>query len=138
MRVLWVPQWTVLPVIVEDREMVEENLQRGRLPVVGQQMDPLARNRLGDSEGSLPQRQFIISFSILILCLSISTALSYLHFNSECLLGLRTQRPWSYSPAAATWRPAVQRARATHLRLSDGPGTIPKRFQYVRSYRRIT
>ena len=58
MRVVWVPQWTVLPVIVEDRAMVEESVHRGRLPVGGQQVDPSMRNRLSESERSLSTRQF--------------------------------------------------------------------------------
>ncbi len=62
MRLIWVQQWTVLPVIVEDREMAEEAAQRGRLPVGGQQVDPSARNRLSGSEGPLPTRPSLISF----------------------------------------------------------------------------
>lgn len=61
MRLIWVQQWTVLPVIVEDREMAEEAVQRGRLPVGGQQGDPSARNRLSDSEGPLPTRTSLVS-----------------------------------------------------------------------------
>ncbi len=61
MRLIWVQQWTVLPVIVEDREMAEEAVQRGRLPGGGQQMDPSARNRLSDSEGPSPTRTSPIS-----------------------------------------------------------------------------
>ncbi|KAL2046018.1 hypothetical protein N7G274_001465 [Stereocaulon virgatum] len=56
MRLVWVQQWAVLPVIVEDREMVEDNGhgQSGRLPPGGQAMDPSARARLSDREGPLP------------------------------------------------------------------------------------
>ncbi len=61
MRLLWVQQWTVLPVIVEDREMAEEAVQRGRLPVGGQLVDPSARNRLSDKEGPLPTRTSFLS-----------------------------------------------------------------------------
>ena len=57
MRLVWVPQWTVLPVIVEDREMFDENVQRGRLPGLGQPMESLTRNRLNDNEGALLPRQ---------------------------------------------------------------------------------
>lgn len=46
MRLLWVQQWAVLPVIVEDRDMVEENLQGGGLP----QVEPSTRTRLGERE----------------------------------------------------------------------------------------
>ncbi|KAL6716281.1 hypothetical protein ACLMJK_005847 [Lecanora helva] len=58
MRLVWVPQWTVLPVIVEDREMVDENIQRGRLPIAGQQMDPSIPRRLSDGEGPLSTLEF--------------------------------------------------------------------------------
>lgn len=64
MRVIWVQQWTVLPVIVEDREMGDNNVQRGRVPVGGQQMDPSAPSRLSDSEARLPTRESILSFLI--------------------------------------------------------------------------
>lgn len=63
MRVLWVQQWTVLPVIVEDRDMGDENLQQsGRLPLGGLAMDPSARNRLSEREGPLPPRTIFLSF----------------------------------------------------------------------------
>ena len=35
MRLVWVPQWTVLPVIVEDRAMGDEHYQRSQLPSHG-------------------------------------------------------------------------------------------------------
>ena len=31
MRLVWVPQWTVLPVIVEDQDMSAENIDRSRV-----------------------------------------------------------------------------------------------------------
>ena len=59
MRLVWVQQWAVLPVIVEDREMVEENSgQGGRLPPGGQPMDPSAR-RLSEREGTFQPRTFL-------------------------------------------------------------------------------
>ncbi len=75
MRLVWVQQWTVLPVIVEDREMVDENVQRGRLPVGGQQIDPSARSRLGlsDGEGPLPSRSSMPSFLFLTIPSSAQT-----------------------------------------------------------------
>ena len=51
MRLMWVQQWAVLPVIVEDREMLEDNGQGGRLPPGGHPMDPSARARLSEREG---------------------------------------------------------------------------------------
>ncbi|KAK4698037.1 hypothetical protein P7C71_g129, partial [Lecanoromycetidae sp. Uapishka_2] len=54
MRLLWVQQWTVLPVIVEDGAMSDENSQQtGRLLPGGQAMDPSARQRLSEREGPL-------------------------------------------------------------------------------------
>lgn len=60
MRVLWVQHWTVMPVIVEDREMAEEAAQRGRLPA-SQHMDLSSRNDLIDTEGPSPHRTCLIS-----------------------------------------------------------------------------
>lgn len=75
MRLVWVQQWAVLPVIVEDRDMVEDNGhgQSGRLPPGGQAMDPSARARLSDREGPLPPRtsdSYTLSFPI---CLHLFT-----------------------------------------------------------------
>ena len=53
MRLVWVQQWTVLPVIVEDQEMVDENGQRGRLPAGGQQTELSARSQLSDGKRPL-------------------------------------------------------------------------------------
>ena len=64
MRLVWVQQWTVLPVIVEDREMMDDTIQRGRLPGAGQQVDPSMRSRLSDSEGPSSTRQFLPSFFV--------------------------------------------------------------------------
>ena len=50
MPFLWVQQWAVLPVIVEDRDMAEENVQGGGLPPGSQTVDASARNRLGERE----------------------------------------------------------------------------------------
>ena len=59
MRLMWVQQWAVLPVIVEDREMLEDNGQGGRLPPGGQPMvDPSARARLSEREGPFQLRTF--------------------------------------------------------------------------------
>lgn len=62
MRLLWVQHWTVMPVIIEDRELAEEAAQRGRLPASGQQMDLSSRNAFGDIEGPSPPRTCLISF----------------------------------------------------------------------------
>ena len=59
MRLMWVQQWAVLPVIVEDREMLEDNGQGGRLPPGGQPMDPSARARLSEREGPFQPRTFL-------------------------------------------------------------------------------
>ena len=44
--------------IVEDREMLEDNGQGGRLPP-GQPMDPSARARLSEREGPFQPRTFL-------------------------------------------------------------------------------
>ena len=56
MRLMWVQQWAVLPVIVEDRDMLDDNGQGGRLPPGGQPMDPSARARLSEREGPFQPR----------------------------------------------------------------------------------
>lgn len=57
MRLLWVQQWTVLPVIVEDGAMGDENIQQsGRLLHGGQAVDPSMRQRVGEREGHLTSR----------------------------------------------------------------------------------
>ena len=47
MQLLWIQQLAVLPVIVEDGNMAEENVQGRGLPLDSQ---PSARNRLGERE----------------------------------------------------------------------------------------
>ena len=47
MQLLWVQHLTVLPVIIEDGNMADENVQRGALPLDSQ---PSARNRLSERE----------------------------------------------------------------------------------------
>ena len=47
MRLVWVPQWTVLPVIVEDRAMGDENAERPRLASNAPGMDTVSGGRLG-------------------------------------------------------------------------------------------
>lgn len=67
MRLLWVQQWTVLPVIVEDGAMGDENFQQsgsGGLPLGGQAVDPPARNRLSEREGPSPARTTLPSFHL--------------------------------------------------------------------------
>ena len=46
MRLVWVPQWTVLPVILEDHRMVEES-GTGNVPAGVQQADPSLHSRAG-------------------------------------------------------------------------------------------
>ena len=45
--------------IVEDREMLQDNGQGGRLPPGGQPMDPSARARLSEREGPFQPRTFL-------------------------------------------------------------------------------
>lgn len=64
MRLLWVQQWAVLPVIVEDRDMADENVQGGGgLPLGSQAVEPLARSRLGEREGPSQARTLSILFT---------------------------------------------------------------------------
>lgn len=80
MRVMWVQQWAVMPVIVEDREMLEDNGQGGRLPPGGQPMDPSRGARLSEREGpfqpctfpSLPCHPSLESFHHLIFSSHLS------------------------------------------------------------------
>ncbi|KAL9126069.1 MAG: hypothetical protein Q9217_004827 [Psora testacea] len=51
MRLVWVPQWTVLPVIVEDRVMVDDDAQRGRVSTTAGQT-PDTRARAGEHNDS--------------------------------------------------------------------------------------
>jgi len=51
MRLVWLQQWTVLPVVVEDRDMTDDNLHLGR-------GDPQIRNKLTEKDAgktTLPQ-----------------------------------------------------------------------------------
>ena len=50
MHVLWVQQLAVLPIIVEDRGMADENVQGRGLPLDPQTGEPSARGRLGERE----------------------------------------------------------------------------------------
>ena len=50
MHLLWVQQLAVLPVIIEDRNIMEQNVQGGGLPLESQTVETSARNRLGESE----------------------------------------------------------------------------------------
>ena len=61
MRFMWVQQWAVLPVIVEDRGMAEENVEGGRLPPGSHTLEASARNRLGERERErpTPARRFL-------------------------------------------------------------------------------
>ena len=69
MRLLWVQ--TVLPVIVEDREMADENVQSGRLPPGVQAVDP-ARTRISEKEGSSAPRTLCLpSIFHLFACILI-------------------------------------------------------------------
>ncbi len=60
MQLLWVQQLAVLPVIVEDRDMVEENVQGGGLPLESQIVDPSARNRIGERDRPTQARRLSI------------------------------------------------------------------------------
>lgn len=46
MRVVWVPQWAVLPVIVEDQAMVEGHGQGQQGPLTGQSADVAEQSRV--------------------------------------------------------------------------------------------
>lgn len=50
MHLLWVQQLAVLPVIVEDRNIMEESVQGGGLPLESQSVEASARSRLGERE----------------------------------------------------------------------------------------
>ena len=60
MHVLWVQQLAVLPVIVEDRDMVEENVQSGGLPPGSHTVDPSARSRIGERERPTQARRLFL------------------------------------------------------------------------------
>ena len=47
MRLVWVPQWTVLPVIVEDRVMGDENIEPSRLAINAPAKDTLNAEMTG-------------------------------------------------------------------------------------------
>lgn len=49
MRIVWVPQWTVLPVILEDQRMTSDSGSGGRLPSGSQPAEPLAHARPTDN-----------------------------------------------------------------------------------------
>lgn len=70
MRLLWVQQWAVLPVIVENRDMVEENVQG-----VPQTVDTSARTRLDERDRPTQIRGFPILPHPSFLFLSLSTPL---------------------------------------------------------------
>ena len=61
MRLVWVPQWTVLPVIVEDRAMGEDNVDSSRLPLQGSSEGALHGSGLGNYDDSSAGRKFYIS-----------------------------------------------------------------------------
>ena len=47
MRLVWVPQWTALPVIVEDRVMGDENIDPSRLAINAPAKDTPTGERAG-------------------------------------------------------------------------------------------
>lgn len=58
MRVVWVPQLAVLPVIVEDRAMLDEQGRREYAPTVGQSPENAAQLRPGESDGRTAPGEF--------------------------------------------------------------------------------
>ena len=68
MHLLWVQQLAVLPVIVEDRDMVEENVQGGGLPLESQTVESSAR-RLGERERPTQARRLPTLLLLLLLLL---------------------------------------------------------------------
>ena len=63
MRLLWVQQWAVLPVIVEDRDMVEENVQG-----VPHTVETSARTRLDERDRPTQIRGFPVLLFFFCLC----------------------------------------------------------------------
>lgn len=59
MQIIWIQQWTALPVIVEDAEMNEGNVPGGGRLLLGQQGgDPSAPPKLSEKEGYPPSSKF--------------------------------------------------------------------------------
>ena len=56
MQLLWVQQLAVLPIILEDRDMLDENMQGRGLPLESQTVEPSARIRVGERERSAQAR----------------------------------------------------------------------------------
>lgn len=51
MQLIWIHQWTALPVIVEDANMSEKNPSGSRLPVGQPADESLAQQDFGEQEG---------------------------------------------------------------------------------------
>ena len=52
MRLVWVPQWTVMPVIVEDRAVVDDNAQRAGMSSAGQALNASFQDKQDDHNDS--------------------------------------------------------------------------------------
>ena len=63
MRLVWVPQWTVLPVILEDNRMVDDNESRSG-PAGGQSLDPSGNQRMADGGLRSGSRMYNPSFCL--------------------------------------------------------------------------
>ena len=88
MRLMWVQQWAILPVIVEDRNhnIMEENVHAGGLPPGSQSVEPSARNRLGERERPTQARMTLFSFlSSFLSFLPPFIILSVLYYSSPPL-----------------------------------------------------
>ena len=75
MRLLWVQQWAVLPVIVEDRDMAGETVPGGVLPPGSQTVEPSARTRLSERDRPTQARRISIHSSFIHLLSSLPTTL---------------------------------------------------------------
>ena len=59
MRLVWVPQWTILPMIMEDQRIASDNGSRGRLPSRNQPVESVARSRPSDSGNQADSRMYL-------------------------------------------------------------------------------
>lgn len=115
MRLLWVQQWAVLPVIVENRDMVEQNVQGGGLPPGSQTVEPLARTRLEDRERPTQTRGFPI-LHFFILSPSLCCHLHHFFFPQDLIIK-QTMFPPGMFPMSSRcrWQLLSSKSRVANL-----------------------